>query len=63
MHVLGGLDPMKHQIANIEGAFFNILVMVAPYRLLMACILDESRHSVLLEAVDVNPSAFFHFAS
>lgn len=62
VHVLGGLDPVKHQVSNVEGAFRDIVIVVALYLLLMTCMLHEGCHMMLFKAVNIDLPTLFCLA-
>ena len=50
---------MQNQVADVEVAFLNIAIVVAPKLLFVSCVLEGVRQAVLLDRVDVgSPSSF-----
>ena len=53
------LDLTKHQVANIEGALFDVAVVIPLELLFMTSMPHKGRHSVFFKAVEVDPARPF----
>jgi hypothetical protein len=53
---------MEDEIANVEGAFLDVAVVVASDTLQVPCCLDEGGVASFFEPVDVDSSAVFRDA-
>jgi hypothetical protein len=49
----------EDEIANIEGAFLDVAVVVASDTLQVPCLLDEGRAASFFESINVNSSTVF----
>jgi hypothetical protein len=55
VHVVGLLDASKDEVANIEGSFPNVAIMIASLS-------HDSNESSFFEAVEVHATCLFGFS-
>jgi hypothetical protein len=56
VHAVGLLDTPKDEVANVEGSFPNVAIMVAAELLVMTCLSHDGRKSLFFKAVEVDAS-------
>jgi hypothetical protein len=56
------LDAAEDEVANVEGSFLNVAVMVASDTLKVHCGLDEGSTASFFESIEINSSAIFRYA-
>jgi hypothetical protein len=54
VHVVGLLDAPEDEVANIEGSFFNIVVVIMSKLLIVTGLSHDSNKSLFFEAVEVD---------
>jgi hypothetical protein len=54
VHAVGLLDASKDEVANVEGSFFNVAIMVASKLLVVTSLPHDSGESLFFEAVEVD---------
>jgi hypothetical protein len=54
MHVIGLLDAPEDEVANIEGSFLNVAVVIALKLLVVTGLSDDSSEPLLFEADEVD---------
>jgi hypothetical protein len=59
MHDVGLLDAPKDEVANVEGSFLNIAIMVATKLLVMTSLSHDGSESLFFEAVEVDVVCLF----
>jgi hypothetical protein len=59
MHVVGLLDALEDEVANVEGSFLNIAIMVAAQLLVMTSLSHDDGESLFFEAVGVDAACLF----
>jgi hypothetical protein len=52
----------EDEIANIEGAFLDVEIMVVSDTLKVPCCLDEGGTASFFESIDINSPAIFRYA-
>jgi hypothetical protein len=53
VHVVGLLDASKDEVANIEGSFLNVAIMVASKLLVETSLSHDSGESLFFEPIEV----------
>jgi hypothetical protein len=51
VHVIGLLDASKDKVANIEGSFLNIAIMIVSKLLVVTSLSHDGDESLLLKAI------------
>jgi hypothetical protein len=59
MHSVGLLDAPKDEVANVEGSFLNIAIMVAMKLLVVTGLSHDGDESLFFEAVEVDAACLF----
>jgi hypothetical protein len=54
VHVVGLLNASKDEVANVEGSFLNVAIMVASKLLVGTSLSHDSSESLFFEAVEVD---------
>jgi hypothetical protein len=54
VHVIGLLNASKDEVANVEGSFLNVVIMVASKLLVMTSLSHDGGESLFFETVEVN---------
>jgi hypothetical protein len=54
VHAVGLLDTPKDEVANIEGSFPNVAIMVAAELLVVTFLSHDGRKSLFFKALEVN---------
>jgi hypothetical protein len=54
VHAVGLLNASKDEVANVEGSFFNVAIMVASKMLVMTRLSHDGGESLFFETVEVN---------
>jgi hypothetical protein len=54
VHVVGLLDTPKDEVANVEGSFLNVAVVIASELLVLTGLSHDSSKSLFFEAVEVD---------
>jgi hypothetical protein len=54
VHAIGLLDAPKDEVANVEGSFLNIAIMIASELLVVTSLSHDGSESLFFEAVEVN---------
>jgi hypothetical protein len=58
VHAVGLLDASEDEVANVEGSFSNIAIMVATQLLVMTSLSHDSGESLFFETVEVDATCF-----
>jgi hypothetical protein len=59
MHAVGLLDAPKDEVANVEGSFLNVVIMVATKLLVVTSLSHDGDESLFFEAVEVGAACLF----
>jgi hypothetical protein len=62
MHAVGLLDVPKDEVANVEGSFLNVAIMLATKLLVMMSLSHDGSESLFFEAVEVDATCLFGLA-
>jgi hypothetical protein len=54
VHAIGLLDASKEEVANVEGTFLNVTVMVMTQLLVVTSLSHDGGESLFFEAVEVD---------
>jgi hypothetical protein len=54
VHAVGLLDTSKDEVANVEGSFLNVAIMVASKLLVVTSLPHDGGESLFFEVVEVN---------
>jgi hypothetical protein len=54
MHAIGLLDAPEDEVANVEGSFLNVTIMIASELLVMTGLSHDSSKSLFFEAIEVD---------
>jgi hypothetical protein len=54
VHAVGLLDAPKDEVANIEGSFLNVAIMIASELLVVTSLSHDGSESLFFEAVEVD---------
>jgi hypothetical protein len=54
VHAVGLLDAPKNEVANVEGSFLNIAIMIASELLVVTSLSHTSSESLFFEVVEVD---------
>jgi hypothetical protein len=58
VHAISLLDASKDEVANVEGSFPNVAIMIAIQLLVMTSLSHDGGKSLFLEAVEVDATCF-----
>jgi hypothetical protein len=59
VHAISLLDAPKDEVANVEGSFFNVAIVIASELLVMTGLSHDGRKSLFFEAVEVDTACLF----
>jgi hypothetical protein len=59
VHVVGLLDASKDEVANVEGSFLNVGIMIASKLLVVTSLSHDGGESLFLKAVEVDATCLF----
>jgi hypothetical protein len=59
MHVVGLLDALEDEVANVEGSFLNVAIMVVTELLVVTSLSDDGGESLFFKAVKVDAACLF----
>jgi hypothetical protein len=59
VHVVGLLYAPEDEVANVEGSFLNIAVMITSKLLIVTGLSHDSKKTLLFEAVEVDAACLF----
>jgi hypothetical protein len=59
MHAIGLLDAPEDEVANVEGSFLNIAIMVETELLVVTSLSHDGGESLFFEAVEVDAACLF----
>jgi hypothetical protein len=59
MHVVGLLDAPEDEVANVEGSFLNIAIMVVTELLVVTSLSQDDGESLFFKAVEVDAACLF----
>jgi hypothetical protein len=62
MHAISLLDAPEDEVANIEGGFLNIAIMIASKLLVVASLSHDCSKPLLFEAVEVDSTCLLGFS-
>jgi hypothetical protein len=54
VHAIGLLDASKDEVANVEGSFLNVVVMVTMQLLVVTSLSHDGSESLFFEVVEVD---------
>jgi hypothetical protein len=54
VHVVGLLDAPKNKVANVDGSFLDVAVVIASKLLIMTGLPHDGSKSLLFEAIEVD---------
>jgi hypothetical protein len=54
VHSIGLLDAPKDEVSNVEGSFFNVVIVIASELLVMTGLSHDGSKSLFFEAVEVD---------
>jgi hypothetical protein len=59
MHAIGLLDAPEDEVANVEGSFLNVAIVVAIELLVVTSLSHDSGESLFFEAIEVDAACLF----
>jgi hypothetical protein len=59
VHAIGLLDASKDEVANVEGSFLNVVVVIASKLLVVTGLSHDSSKPLFFEAVKVDAACLF----
>jgi hypothetical protein len=59
MHAVGLLDAPKDEVANVEGSFLNVVIMIATELLVVMSLSHDDSESLFFEVVEVDAKCLF----
>jgi hypothetical protein len=59
MHVVGLLDAPEDEVANVEGSFLNVVIMIATELLVVTSLSHDGGESLFFETVEVDATCLF----
>jgi hypothetical protein len=59
VHAVGLLDAPKDEVANVEGSFLNVEIMIALKLLVVTSLSHDGGESLFFEAVKVDATCLF----
>jgi hypothetical protein len=59
VHVIGLLDASKDKVANIEGSFLNVAIMIVSKLLVVTSLSHDGDESLLLKVVEIDATCLF----
>jgi hypothetical protein len=59
VHAVGILDASKDEVANVEGSFLNVAIMIASKLLVMTSLSHDGGESLFFKAVEVDATCLF----
>jgi hypothetical protein len=62
MHAVSLLDAPEDDVANIEGGFLNVAIVIAPKLLVVMSLSHDSNKPLLFKAVEVNVTCLLGFS-
>jgi hypothetical protein len=62
MHVVGLLDAPENKVANVEGSFPNVAIVIASKLLIMTSLSHDGSKPLLFEAVEVDAACLLDFS-
>jgi hypothetical protein len=62
MHVVGLLDAPENEVANVEGSFPDVAIVIASKLFIMTSLSHDSNKSLLFDAVEVNATCLLGFS-
>jgi hypothetical protein len=62
MHVIGLLDAPKDEVANVEGSFLNVAIVIESKLLVMTSLSHDGSKPMLFKAVEVNTTCLLGFS-
>jgi hypothetical protein len=62
MHIVGLLDAPEDEVANVEGSFLNIAIVIASKLLVVTSLSHDGSKPLLFKAVKVDPMCFLGFS-
>jgi hypothetical protein len=62
VHAVGLLDASKDEVADVEGSFLNITIMIASKLLVVMSLSHDGGESLFFEAVEVDATCLFGFS-
>jgi hypothetical protein len=62
MHVFGLLDVPKDEVANVEGSFHNVAIVIALKLLVVTSLSHDGSKPLFFKAVEVNPMCLLGFS-
>jgi hypothetical protein len=62
MHVVGLLDAPQDEVANVEGSFLNVAIVIASKLLVVTSLSHDDCKPLLFKVVEVNPTFLLGFS-
>jgi hypothetical protein len=62
VHVVGLLDAPEDEVANVEGSFLNVAVVISSKLLVVTGLSHDSSKPLLFKAVEVDTTGFLDFS-
>jgi hypothetical protein len=62
MHVVGLLDVPEDEVANVEGSFLNVAIVIASKLLIVMSLSHDGSKPLLFEAVEVDATCLLGFS-
>jgi hypothetical protein len=62
MHASGLLDAPEDEVANVEGSFPNVAIVIASKLLIVTSLSHDGNKPLLFEAIEVNPMCLLGFS-
>jgi hypothetical protein len=59
MHVVGLLDAPEDEVANVDGSFLNVAIVVATRLLVVTSLSHDDGESLFFEAIEVDAACLF----
>jgi hypothetical protein len=62
MHAFGLLDASEDKVANVEGSFSNVAIVIASKLLVVTSLSDDGSKPLLFKAVEVDATCLLGFS-
>jgi hypothetical protein len=62
VHAISFFDAPKDEVANVEGSFLNVAIMIASKLLVVTGLSHDSNKSLFFEAVEVDAACLLSFS-
>jgi hypothetical protein len=62
MHAVGLLDALEDEVANVEGGFLNVVIVVASKLLVVTSLSHDGSKPLLFKAIEVDATCLLGFS-